>query len=63
MQQFGSDRAESGHRADIADRSKMTHKRRILVDCRVSSFSPFDCENTPFAGDTLEGLAAAVAEA
>jgi hypothetical protein len=25
MQQFGSDRGESGHRADIVDRSKMTH--------------------------------------
>jgi hypothetical protein len=25
MQQFGSDRAESGHRADIVNRSKMTH--------------------------------------
>jgi hypothetical protein len=34
-----------------------------LVGCRVPSFSPFDFENTPFARDTLEGLAAAVAEA
>jgi hypothetical protein len=25
MQQFGSDRGASGHRADIVDRSKMTH--------------------------------------
>jgi hypothetical protein len=25
MQQFGSDRRESGHCADIVDRSKMTH--------------------------------------
>jgi hypothetical protein len=27
MQQFGRDRVESGHRADIVDQSKMTHLR------------------------------------
>jgi hypothetical protein len=27
MQQFGRDRVESGHCADIVDRSKMTQKR------------------------------------
>ncbi len=33
------------------------------VDFRAWSSSPFDREDTPFAGDTFEGLAAAVAKA
>jgi hypothetical protein len=34
MQQFGRDRVESGHRADVVDRSKLTH-----CDMRRSEFS------------------------
>jgi hypothetical protein len=40
------------------------HNQRKGVEARrASSSSQFDCEDTPFAGDALEGLAAAIAEA
>ena len=37
MQQIGSDRRESGHRADIVNRSKMTHLRHRLCIAAVET--------------------------
>jgi hypothetical protein len=42
MQQFGSDRGESGHRADIVDRSKMTqpgHRLRLVPPLQCDRLS------------------------
>jgi hypothetical protein len=44
MQQFGRDRVESGHRADIVDRSKMTrfrHRSGRHDCCSTNSSSAF----------------------
>jgi hypothetical protein len=40
MQQFGRDRVESGHRADIVDRSKMNPQRTFSI-CRLDK--ELDC--------------------
>jgi hypothetical protein len=37
-QQFGRDRVESGHRADIVDLSKMTRRRRDAFARRVDFY-------------------------
>ena len=64
-ERFADSQIPLAPRAPSIHDPQATLRRRWVdrVDFRAWSSSPFDREDTPFAGDTFEGLAAAVAKA
>jgi len=56
MQQFGSDRGESGHRADIVDRSKMTRRRLSWPPIIALQEQQHSCSFDHLVGGSEQGL-------